>query len=53
MIKYDQDELYLILDFLEHQMELYKDLFDQDDDTEQDLEMFDKTINVVKSLIKE
>lgn len=51
MIKYDQDELYLIVDFLEQQLELHQDMYG--DEFEEDKEMLNKTKSVIKSLIKE
>lgn len=51
MNKFDKDDLYLILDFLEQQIELQYDLYG--DEFEEDKEMFSKTREVIKSLIKE
>lgn len=50
-MKYDQDELYLIVDFLEEQLELHYDMYG--DEFEEDKEMLTKTSDVIKSLIKE
>lgn len=50
-MKYTQDDLYLIVDFLEQQLELHQDMYG--DEFEEDKEMLNKTKNVIKSLIKE
>jgi hypothetical protein len=51
MHKHDQDDLYLIVDFLEQQLELHQDMYG--DEFEDDKEMLNKTAEVIKSLIKE
>lgn len=48
---YTQDDLYLIVDFLEEQLELHFDMYG--DEFEEDKEMLTKTKSVIKSLIKE
>lgn len=50
-MKYTQDDLYLIVDFLEQQLELHQDMYG--DEFEDDKEMLNKTADVIKSLIKE
>ena len=57
-MKYDQDELYLIVDFLEEYLELAKttdvDFHGvQGDEFAADIEKFKKTIAIIKTLIKE
>lgn len=51
MNKFDKDDLYLILDFLESQLELHYDMYGEE--FEEDKEMLNKTQEVIKSLIKE
>lgn len=48
---YTQDDLYLIVDFLEEQLELHFDMYG--DEFEEDKEMLTKTKSVIESLIKE
>ena len=50
-MKYDKDELYLIVDFLEQQLELHYEMYGEE--FEEDKEMLIKTAEVIKSLIKE
>lgn len=50
-MKYDKDDLYLIVDFLEQQLELHYEMYG--DEFEEDKEMLNKTTEVIKSLIKE
>lgn len=58
-MKYDKDTLYLIVDFLEEQLEesRFSDYSGYDDDEllgfEEKETMFETTIEVIKSLIKE
>lgn len=51
MSSFDKDDLYLIVDFLEQQLELHYDMYG--DEFEEDKEMLTKTKSVIKSLIKE
>lgn len=58
-MKYDQDELYLVVDFLEEELDRIKDmggwgldLEDQQVVAERE-HMFEVTINTIKTLIKE
>lgn len=59
MIKYDQDELYLLVDFLEEQLEISRDKtawgLDLNEQEELEIEefMFERTRDIIKSLIKE
>lgn len=59
MIKYDQDELYLIVDFLEEQLDIQRDKsawgLDLNEQEELEIEefMFERTRDIIKSLIKE
>lgn len=48
---YTQDDLHLIVDFLEQQLELHYDMYG--DEFEEDKEMLTKTKSVIKTLIKE
>lgn len=50
-MKYTQDDLYILIDFLEQQLELHYDMYG--DEFEEDKEMLAKTKSVIKSLIKE
>jgi len=50
-MKYDQDELYLIVDFLEQYLEDHYSMYVAD--IEEEREMLIKTTEVIKSLIKE
>jgi len=52
MNKHDQDDLYLIVDFLEQELQLQQELFCDEDISDVE-DMFGKTINVIKSLIKD
>lgn len=47
----NKDELYLIVDFLEQQLELHHDMYGEE--FEEYKEMFSKTIQVIENLIKE
>ena len=51
MTRYDKDELYLIVDFLEQYLEDHYSMYVAD--VEEDKEMLVKTTEVIKSLIKE
>lgn len=51
MNKEERDELYLIVDFLEDQIVLHYEMYGSE--FEEDRNMLNKTIKVVKSLIKE
>jgi len=59
MIKYDQDELYLLVDFLEEQLDISRDKtawsLDLNEQEELEIEefMFERTRDIIKSLIKE
>lgn len=59
MIKYDQDELYLIVDFLEEQLEIQRDKsawgldLDEQEELETEEFFFIRTQEIIKSLIKE
>ncbi len=50
-MKVDKDELYLIKDFLEEQLDLHNDLYE--DDFEEDKVMFQRTIKLISKLIEE
>lgn len=49
MTKYDNDELYLLVDFLEEQLDIMKD----NSAPAEDEYCMERTIEIVKSLIKE
>ncbi|MNW01344.1 hypothetical protein D3C71_1969690 [compost metagenome] len=59
MIKFDQDELYLLVDFLEEQLDnqRHKECWGLDLEQQEELAveefMFERTRDIIKSLIKE
>ena len=59
MNKFDKDELYLIVDFLEEQLEIQRNkspwglTLDEQEELESEEFMFIRTQEVIKSLIKE
>ena len=59
MIKYDEDELYLIVDFLEEQLDIQRDKevwglgLDEQEELAVEEFMFIRTKEIIQSLIKE